>query len=67
MWGAEINPKFALKNSSIIMAWIIIIVLLMIACVATAYLIPNERINTKNRKVNRPWGSIETVDIRRET
>jgi hypothetical protein len=36
------------------MIWIIIIVALMIACVATAYLIPNERINTKNRKLNRP-------------
>ncbi len=36
------------------MAWIIIIVLLMIACVASAYLIPNESINTKNRRINRP-------------
>lgn len=36
------------------MVWIIIIVALMIACVATAYMIPNESINTKNRKINRP-------------
>jgi len=36
------------------MFWIILIVLLMVACVATAYLIPNESINTKNRRINRP-------------
>ncbi len=36
------------------MFWIILIVILMIASVAAAYLIPNERINTKNRRINRP-------------
>jgi hypothetical protein len=46
---AELNP-IGLSN----MFWIILIVILMIASVATAYMIPNERINTKNRKVNRP-------------
>ncbi len=36
------------------MYWLVIIVILMIATVVTAYTIPNESINTKNRRINRP-------------
>jgi hypothetical protein len=51
--GPEVNQRY--KNQTLkYMAWIIIIVGLMIASVASAYLIPNESINTKNLPDNRP-------------